>query len=391
MRSSIRRSIALSLVAVAALGAIAAPASAAAKTRYVAPKGSGGGSCATPDKHSIAAAIKASRAGDTILVCPGTYKGAFTVSKARLTIKATKTGKAKVTLAANATGDVVHIDAASATVQGLRIQAPTTGCGAAVVALISVTPSGAGARILSNTLEPAGTDTIGACGYAIGILANGSPVEIRRNTIRDFTQSGVVFYGGTVADNKIQYRHAAEEALDAATGTGIEADTTAPVTITGNEVIGLASRLHAAGPTAGATPVLNVGIALVDNGASGSVVSNNIVQYAEQDGIFLFHGSDATIHANTIKDVRTDGIRGTGGSGFTISDNVISNSGFGPSGIGIQLNSFAGSSILRNDARAGAAIDCSDDSTGVGSEGTDNTWTDDLGLTDEPDGICSPT
>lgn len=42
-------------------------------TLYVAPSGSGGGSCSTPDFNSIQAAVNHAGSGDTINVCPGTY------------------------------------------------------------------------------------------------------------------------------------------------------------------------------------------------------------------------------------------------------------------------------------------------------------------------------
>ncbi len=64
------------LASLALAGAPALPAAAlitAASTLYVAPSGSGGGSCSTPAYNTIQAAVAAATAGDTVFVCPGTY------------------------------------------------------------------------------------------------------------------------------------------------------------------------------------------------------------------------------------------------------------------------------------------------------------------------------
>lgn len=128
MPHPVRRVAALLLISSVAVATQAAPA-AAATTRDVAPTGKGGGSCATPDHRTIAAAIKASKKGDTILVCPGTYKGALYMGKAGLTIKATKAGKARITTGKPDDESIIWIDGApSVTLRGLRLVAPTTGC-----------------------------------------------------------------------------------------------------------------------------------------------------------------------------------------------------------------------------------------------------------------------
>ena len=54
---------------------IASVPAGAASTFFVAPTGSGGGSCSTPNFNTIAAAVSGAASGDTINVCPGTYSG----------------------------------------------------------------------------------------------------------------------------------------------------------------------------------------------------------------------------------------------------------------------------------------------------------------------------
>ncbi len=60
----------------------------AAGPLYVAPSGSGGGSCATPDYNTISAAVTAASAGDTIKVCPGTYAEKVVIDKVGVRLKA---------------------------------------------------------------------------------------------------------------------------------------------------------------------------------------------------------------------------------------------------------------------------------------------------------------
>ena len=51
-----------------------------------------------------------------------------------------------------------------------------------------------------------------------------------------------------------------------------------------------------------------------------------------------------------------------------------------------------GHAIHDNDFRGNSVIDCHDDTTGGGgTSGTSNIWTQNLGTTDDPDGLCSPS
>lgn len=62
-----------------------------AATRYV-------GVCGSPNNPTIAAAVAAASAGDTILVCPGTYNEAITVNKDNLTIRGSTGVRSDVTV-----------------------------------------------------------------------------------------------------------------------------------------------------------------------------------------------------------------------------------------------------------------------------------------------------
>ncbi len=62
-----------------------------AATRYV-------GSCGSPTSASVAAAIAAASAGDSILICPGNYNEAVTVNKDNLTLRGATGNRANVTV-----------------------------------------------------------------------------------------------------------------------------------------------------------------------------------------------------------------------------------------------------------------------------------------------------
>ena len=104
--------------------AIAAPPAGAATTVFVAPTGSGGGSCASPDFNTISAAVTASASSDTINVCPGTYTEMVHVIGKQLTINGSAGGASAVINAAGlSNGIVVEGAAAAATsIQGFTVQ-----------------------------------------------------------------------------------------------------------------------------------------------------------------------------------------------------------------------------------------------------------------------------
>lgn len=94
----------ISLIAAILLALASLPGFAA--TRYV-------GGCGAPSSASITAAIAAAAAGDTILVCSGTWNEAVTVNKDNLTIRSATGNRTDVTVSNSST---VFTIAASATV-----------------------------------------------------------------------------------------------------------------------------------------------------------------------------------------------------------------------------------------------------------------------------------
>ena len=111
------------------------------------------------------------------------------------------------------------------------------------------------------------------------------------------------------------------------------------------------------------------GIAIRDTlqiftGASNVNVVGNTVTGAEGSGIDVTADDFAAVSArnNTLRDNGVDGIY------------------FGPVTNGNQIRS--------NTALGNANLDCEDESTGSGTSGTANTWVNNNGVTDNPNGIC---
>ncbi len=117
-----------------------------AATRYV-------GVCGAPNTATLAAAVAAAGAGDTILVCSGTYNEAVTVNKASLTIRSSTGNRADVTVS-NA-GTPFTLAASSLTLKDMTVT--SSGAGAIADAWpaaglhtfdnLAVTASGMGIRL----------------------------------------------------------------------------------------------------------------------------------------------------------------------------------------------------------------------------------------------------
>ena len=104
--------------------AIVSPPAGAATTVFVAPTGSGGGSCASPDFNTISAAVTGAASGDTINVCPGTYTEMVHVTGEQLTINGSAGATPAVINASGLSNGVVVEGAAAAgtVITGFTVQ-----------------------------------------------------------------------------------------------------------------------------------------------------------------------------------------------------------------------------------------------------------------------------
>jgi parallel beta-helix repeat protein len=386
------------LPSVLTLGLAASPASAGASggTWYVAPTGSGGGSCATPDSHTIQGAVDAAAPGATILVCPGVYQEDVTVSTNGLTIRAKTPWKAILEPAFNVTGaapaldgsflNVLTIDNAShVTVQWLRFAAPTHSPCELVRSMVDVTDGATHAIVRGNKMRPIGTETFGACGYEDGVIVEGgSRALVGYNVVKDFQVAGIEVDGaGTragVIHNSVRFFHAQATSPLYSTAVGIYVHADGVAQVKHNAVVGLPGVLT----TPPATPRLLYGI-FEDSPPHRVAVLHNYVTNLDTGILVNFVGHSLVRH-NVVRNATVGDLWFVGFH----DGRIIGNTGRNAHNVGIYLDASEGNIVRDNDARAHAITDCYDDTTGAGTGSTANTWSNDRGRTANVAGICHP-
>jgi hypothetical protein len=246
--------------------------------------------------------------------------------------------------------------------------------------------------IRGNRLAPAGSDTIGRCGYTVGVrVHDGANALIAHNQIRDFRGTAVLVDGregrdvsARIAYNLIRYFHTAETPGNrGATGIGIVAHTTdeggpapgsgfARASIIGNRIRSLTS----AGSLPGDTPLLRAGIGAGDTGRGVRVSGNRIRHVVNGVSFFAVGGS---IDDNIVEDARQDGIWADGDSHpVEVAGNTILRSGSDGIAMGYVNGDVTGNTALRS-----GEFDCRD-------FGFSSTWSNNIGETSDPEGLCTP-
>jgi hypothetical protein len=211
-------------------------------THMVDDDGTGGpGTCAgsSPVASRIQDAVDAAGPGDTILVCPGTYEEQVTIEGADdLTIRGTRPWAATLLSPRSLEAPwLVGIeDSDDVTVQWLRIVSRATQAYPAptgdeptcdkVEAAVWIQAS-TDVAIRSNRILAQGRQTMGRCGYGIGIMVGGEAlvqsgdltppvfprtrVALQNNLVRDFQSAGILSMGtnttSRIIQNSLQYRH----------------------------------------------------------------------------------------------------------------------------------------------------------------------------------------
>jgi hypothetical protein len=134
-------------------------------------------------------------------------------------------------------------------------------------------------------------------------------------------------------------------------------------------------------------------IRIADN-ANGVLVTSNTIDNSPFSGVAV-RGAEFTVDAPSNIDITFNTIRHPDGNGIDVTDpvadavsvyrNTVRNAGldgilFGPDTLQNFINS--------NSARFSGDFDCEDQSTGSGTSGTANTWTNNVGDSNDPPGIC---
>ena len=247
---------------------------------------------------------------------------------------------------------------------------------------------GANARIHDNVITAQRAEPLNGCQMGVGIRVGRGPAPhmtsgtatIADNVISDYQKGGIVVDGpgsaATITDNDVT----GVGATDLVAQNGIQVSRQATATVSGNTV--------SANVYTGTQGAKSVGILLFD--ALGDVtVSNNTISASDWGVAFssVVPSGEVTVRANTI----TGGERGIILTGPTVNTRVESNRTSGAASVGIDVRATAsGNTFVGNEASGSDNLNCSDASDGNRSNGTANTWTDNIGATAEPDGICSP-
>lgn len=432
--SHVRRTSRLILVTAAAvtlLATLGSPVAAAGgKTRWVdddgkaGPNGCGG---TAPAFKKIQNAVNRSGPGDTVLVCPGTYRGTVHIKGRRdgLTLRATRTWEASLvppTQAATSELDMISIDEVDdVTVSGLRVSAANEpNCSRVDVGILIL--GSRGAQVTANHIfaSPQSVD----CGYTNGILMSSKSPAVSGPTI---PASGLIahnlvtnfqFWGiaagddanvrATITDNSMHYY------LTQAATASVSAP---PAARRGWR--GWAGTARAAGPAGSAFRPAGVFVL----GGAAAMVNLNVVQSAEgavvapvgptpqpatlNRGIDLDTSSGGVVVKGNLVRRVTTGIR-VQADAARIEDNLISitNTGIDVGYYGYDKNSVRGNrveaftsgiyvystdNVFRQNrvSTPSTGHDCEDYRRGSGTLGTASTWVDNTGTsTSYPDGIC---
>jgi hypothetical protein len=348
----------------------------------------------------IQKAVDAAEPGDTILVCPGRYRGYVTISgsgKDGLIIRAARPWTAIVEPPVVPTApycaqyghcpDLVRISGTNdVQLRSLSFVAPTTGDCQHIRVMVHVTGHSTGVVISDDHILATGRRTlVRRCGYYIGLQVEGaSDAWADGNVIQNFSTSGMVAIGAgttaTISHNRVLFYHRFESAPEGGCwGDGILVGRGGTGTVRANDVASL--------PLDVSRPFLCDGIVVLRT--VGSTIARNTIRYSNW-GIETVIARAPLIEGNSI--LSAIGLHLYDQTGGIVTNNVTAelSGGWGiwvaynTSDVRISDNDFRGQDENRY-------YDCRDHSSGSGTAGTANRWMNNLGdpAKSDPSGICS--
>jgi hypothetical protein len=409
-----KRLISVSLALTATLMMLGSTPARAVATYVVDDDGQGApGNCnaATPAFTTIQAGVNAGAPGDTVQVCRGLYTENVTVNTANLNIRGAKAGVNGTRVVTPANESIVHsanfdlpiftLGANGITLNGFLIEDNTNNSG------IETRPDSSGYRILNNIVRQ----------NVIGINLHGSGVAttlVRRNLIQANNRPGAANGNGIYSDQgalgiTIQANHFVNNRnvaiLFANAGRQTES-----IIIQNNRSLndrtfvaffGVQNAQVLSNRTNDTNDADDDGSTMFVGGDSdGILIQRNVLVNPEFAGIAVRDTLQIFTGAANV-DVLGNTITGAEGSGIDVSaedfaavsvrNNTVRNNGvqsFPPTD-GILFGSATnGNQIRGNTASGNFPFDCEDNSTGSGTAGTANTWVNNNGVTDNPNGIC---
>jgi parallel beta-helix repeat protein len=410
--TSVRATAALAGVLAAVLGLPATPALAGSGTsiRYVDDDGHASSTKGCAGTHHVAAtisdAVNASGPGDTVLVCPGTYREQVVVNVEGLIIQGVSAWQAHVkpplliSSAAAPSGwdpPVVLVTASNVIISGLNVIVPATGSCHYLRTGILV-EGGTGVLVAGNRVSGGAGDPT-ACGLVTGIAwSGGAKGKIRDNLVRAFTYTGIYVNDSSdpgVINNAIELF-------------------AAPTCVTATVCAASTPRAKPAGGFAGLRGIFvanakarikNNTISVPDGAATGHNNTSGVESFMANSGkglqIIGNRITGATIGigmSQSVGVIQNNVVRKSRNQGISLYDShdfeIVGNRVAGSANAGMYLDpSSSQNAIHDNDFTGNPGTDCVDMSgTTVPSQADpiDNTWTNDYGDEDSPDGICTP-
>jgi len=332
-----------------------------------------GAECPSAQFTSIQAAVTAAAPGDKIKVCAGTYDEQVNIqSKSRLKLESVTPQAAVIRFPAANTqpnNTLVRITRSDdVDVRGFTITGPYSGVGCSAEPHRGVYVDNS---LRANLANNAITD-IRDADPALRGCQEGIAVQVGRNAdgsvgTGDVTQNAILRYqkGGVVVDGS---------------GSGADVDHNTIDAQSGGE------------PQPYAAPN---GIQ-ISRGATGQADHNDVTgnvftgdkTIAGGTGIILFQlDGGVRVDHNTTHD-NDDNLSLSSADNLRIEENTSLNALFYD---GLFADSDSTGNLFKgNQADNNAEHDCHDDSHGTGTAGTGNTWKDDRGDTQTPQGICRP-
>lgn len=295
MRSVAGRGIAVFAVASLLSGTVGplAPAEGRASAVFVDDDGLAGAGCdgTSPVPVTIDAAVAGSGPGASIKVCPGTYPERISIAGAThdgLTIQGVGTDPVLVLPPVSDAGtipDVLAIRGADRVrIRSIRLGALTTGSCNHVDTVVRVAGGSRSVVISDVLISPIGDDTLGTCGFGVGIaVEGGATATISDSEIRDH-QVAAIFVrspdgGASILRDRIAYVHAG----------ALPPDSCGPGVIVSAGVARVVRDMD----------ILGGGISVVRKGVAGRIRDNHI--RGGPVGILLGSGARTRVQGNTVE------------------------------------------------------------------------------------------
>jgi hypothetical protein len=346
---------------VGALGGVAltsAPAGAVAFL-YVAPTGTGGGSCGSPNYNTISAAVSSASSGDVINVCPGTYNESVNVSNKQLTIDGSVGGSATINASGHPEGVIIQAPGAAGSVlEGFTIEG-AQGEGVLVEGTSNVTVT---SNVVSgNDLACLPQTTENDCGEGIH-LESVTNSTVSRNTSENNT-------GGILVDDGVPPGTIGVGAFGGATAYyGPTSGNQIQSNIVVNNVwdCGITMPSHNSNAAPGGQPNPSAG-GVFDNTVSGNVSQNNGIQGGGGSGILMAAPFPGTASYDNV--IKNNTVSGNGQAGITIhshapaqdvNGNQILNNVVGQNAVG---ETSPGSGVFTSGSTSAGDVDAGDPAT----------------------------